>query len=107
MVVNPLVRLFLTGILRHYLQFIAGALVARGIFTPEQTEELVVGLVASIITAAWMLWVHYRERLKFVTAQASDRVLTERQVEQRIANPDIPNPVLTLEKDARPISPII
>jgi ABC-type transport system involved in cytochrome bd biosynthesis fused ATPase/permease subunit len=105
--VNPLFSMFLTALLRHGLQFVSGYFVAKGILQPDQADELVVGICVSVVAIAWALWVKYRERLKFVTAQSSDRVLTERQVEQRIANPAIPNPTLTLDKDARPAAPII
>lgn len=97
---NPLVSQFLTAVFRWALQGVFVFFVAKGILTQDQGEAMLIGLVGSLATLAWVLWVKYRDRLKLLTGLASPAGTTQAQVEQKIA--DGQAPPATLAKDDKP-----
>ncbi|HXG71341.1 MAG TPA: hypothetical protein VNJ04_12115 [Gemmatimonadaceae bacterium] len=97
---NPLVSQFISAVLRWALQGAFAYLIAKGVLTEEQGSIMLVGLVGSLVTLAWMLWTKYKDRLKFVTALAAPIGSTERQVEASVKAGDYPS--ITTHKDEVP-----
>ena len=60
-----------------------------------------VSLVLGVI--AWSLYQKYRGRLKLLTACVSSKVLSERQVEAIVDNPNYPNPSVLTPKHEVPL----
>lgn len=88
---NPMLREFLGAVLRWSLQGIFTSMVTKGILTPEQGEYMLIGLVGSLCTLFWILWVKYSQRLKILTALAAPKGTTERTLEQKIRIGDVPS----------------
>jgi hypothetical protein len=97
---NPLVAEFLGAVLRWTLQGVFVFLAAQGIITPEQGEKMIVGLIGSLITLAWVLWVKYGQRLKILTSLAAPKGTTEKAVESMIKQGE--TPPATLRKTESP-----
>ena len=59
---NPLLTQFLTAILRHLLMPVYVYLVAKGILTQTQAEEMTVGFIVFLIGLGWSLYSKYRSK---------------------------------------------
>lgn len=69
---NPLLAQALGAIIRHFLTILAGYLVGKGIWSPDQAGQYVeaaaAALVAALVALAWSLWSKYKGRQKLLTA---------------------------------------
>lgn len=70
----------LGSLLRMALLAAFGALIQRGVWTEGQVEQVALGLAGLIAVAAWALWNHYKNRLKFLTALESPAGTSEAHV---------------------------
>lgn len=91
---NPLLASFLAGLLRQALAGVAVYFVAHGYFTESEIANYVSAAIAAIISVAWMAWVKYGERLKFLTAAGSSVPMSEATIEQKVKDGAAP-PVST------------
>ncbi len=58
--INPLASAAIGSIFRHVLSVMAGALVARGIWTPEDASTYVAAAAAGLVALAWSLYQKFR-----------------------------------------------
>lgn len=68
---NPLLNSFIAAILRHLLGFVGAWFVQRGILNPAQADEMILGLIVSLVALLWSLWNKYKSKLEFFTAAGS------------------------------------
>jgi len=97
---NPMVQQIVFSLVRFALASVSAALIQRGVLSPEQTDYVIVGIGGLILAVGWGVWVKYKDRIKFVTAQASGAGTTEREVEMLVQSGAAPP--ATLSKDVSP-----
>ncbi len=99
---NPLLAAALGSIIRWALTFAAGFFVEHGIWTSTEATTYVAGAVMAVLTLMWMLWVRYRDRLKFLTALTMSPGATENEVKAHIASGGA-TPSISTPKDTIPV----
>lgn len=95
---NPLLQGFLTRVLQFALAGLFGWLVQKGVLTDAESQTYMTAAIAGIIALAWMLWEKYKDRLKLTTAMATQRPVSERQVEMLIQMGQAPPASLPKER---------
>lgn len=98
---NPLIQNAVTAFIRHALTILGTWFVAQGIMTEEASAEFVGGAAIAIGALAWSFYEKYVSRRKLVTALASPKGTTEREVERHISSGEALPPV-TLAKTHKP-----
>lgn len=81
---GAVIRSVAAGLLRYVLAGVIGWLISKGIATPEQVEILIAGLSGAIVLAATLVWVKYRDRVRFLTALRQPTGATEDDVQRAI-----------------------
>lgn len=103
---NPMVVSALGSFFRWAFTFAAAWFVQQGIWSASESELYVgkaaVGAAIATVTLTWELWNKYHGRIKFLTALQMPAGATEHDVEQRIADPRVPNPSVTTSKTDQP-----
>jgi len=79
-----LIAIMLGALLRMLLLAASGALIQRGVWTEDQVGQLALGLAGFVMVAAYALWNHYKNRLKFLTALETPPGTTEAKVDATI-----------------------
>jgi hypothetical protein len=97
---NPLIAGFLTRLFQLALAVGAGWFVRKGWFTDAEMSGYVTAGVAGLVALTWALWEKYKDRLKFMTAAASTRPVSETEVEQMVKAGQAPP--TTLDKSRVP-----
>lgn len=96
---NPILQSALGSIIRYFLIIVAAFLVKKGIWTQSAMEGYVEAAVVGILTLLWMIWTHYKNRIKFLTALMPGPK-TEAEVDNHIssgaATPDVSTPKNTI-----------
>ncbi len=102
--IPPFVSQIIGIIVRWGVVWIAGYLAAHaGIkFTQDQIGQAVAYLTPGVAMLVWALYRAYRGRLKLLVAQSAPHVLSEREVEARVNDPQTRNPSLLTKKDEVP-----
>ena len=98
---NPLVQQAIGSILRWALTFVAGCLVNRGIWTGAEAEVYVGSLSIAIVTLGWSFWIHYRSRVRLLTALTMPPGTTENDVKAVIKS-GAATPTVTTPPDTVP-----
>ena len=83
---NPMAQEALASVVRSILKLGAGYLVARGVWAPDDASNYVAAGALAIVGLGWSYWTTYQSRRKLVTALASPTMLTEAQVQTRVAH---------------------
>jgi hypothetical protein len=83
--VAQLITIMLGALLRMLLLGAFAALIERGVWTSGQVEQVAIGLAGFIMVAAYALWNHYKNRIKFLTALETPPGTTEAHVDEKIA----------------------
>jgi hypothetical protein len=96
---NPILQSALGAILRHFLTIGAGYLVARGIWSQNESVDYVGAAVLAILGFGWTLYQKYVERQKLLTAIAMNAGSTEAEVEANVQKGIAP-PVTTGRNEA-------
>lgn len=99
---NPMIQELLASFVRHGLQFVAGYLVARGIWTNEQALMYIPPLALAIVAYGWNWYEKWMHRQKLNTALASSTPMTENQVTAMVKDQDINTPPASVSKDRIP-----
>ena len=79
-----LLTIMLGALLRMLLLGAFGALIERGVWMTGQVEQVALGLAGFIAVAAYALWNHYKNRLKFLTALETPPGTTEAHINEKI-----------------------
>lgn len=77
---NPLLAQALGSIIRWALAFLAGTLVQAGIWTKDDAESYIAAAALAILGLGWSLWLHYRDRIKFLNALKAKPGTPESQI---------------------------
>lgn len=99
---NPMLVAALTAIVRWAFTFLAGFLVNHAIWSQSDAERYVTAAAIATVTLGFTLWSKYRSRIKLLTALTMPSGSTEQEVEQRLADPLVPNPSVTTKKTDQP-----
>jgi hypothetical protein len=81
---NPLLAQALGGLLRTALQWVAAALVAKGVWTSAEAETYVAGAVLALLTYGWSLWVKHKGRLRLEKAMEMPAGVSEADVKAAV-----------------------
>jgi hypothetical protein len=87
---NPALVDAIGAIIRWALSGVFGYLVSQGAITNDQSSLIAAALATGIVTLGWSLWTNWRKRQKLVTALASPKPVSEKQVEQMIEQGQAP-----------------
>lgn len=81
---SPLLAQALGSLIRHALTYLAGLLVARGLWTQDEAASYVGAAVAALLALGWSLWSKYKGRLRFLTALQLPQGSTEADVKDAV-----------------------
>lgn len=101
--IPPFIQQILGTLVRALVVWLAGVLAARGIVvSDDQTMQVVAWLTPLVATLAWSLWQKFRGRQKLLTALGASKIMTEAEVEKRVADPGVPTPSVLTPKTEIP-----
>lgn len=81
---NPLLSQFLTALLRDALKGAGAFLVARGVLTSGQADEMIGGLIVFLISTLWTLYVKWKGSREHNTGMAMAQGSTHAEVKDAI-----------------------
>lgn len=99
---NPMLNKVLISAVRGGLQLAAGYLVTKGVWSQDQSSEIVSGLAVAIVTVVWSVYEKYKSQQLLVTMGAAAGV-SENQAKAMVDNPAISTPTVTTPKDQVPV----
>lgn len=95
---NPMLQAALGSIVRFALAGVFGVLVSKGIWTEAEASTYLSAAVLGILTLGWSIWQKYGNRLKFMTASAAGKPVSEKEVEQMVKAGQAPPVTLPKER---------
>lgn len=95
---NPMAQESIASVIRWVLAIGAGYLVKAGIWTEGDATGYVSAAALALVALGWSQYQAYVARQKLVTALATPTVMSERQLETRIASGVVAS--VTTPKDA-------
>lgn len=101
--IPPFIQQILGTLVRHLVTWLGGMLAARGIvISDDQTIQITAALTTLLAPLLWSVWQKFRGRQKLLLAAASPQVLSEQEVEARVASPHHHTPSVLTPKHEVP-----